>query len=40
VLREVLSAVGARGGGAAEMAQGVCRGEQVAGLVAELAGKL
>ncbi len=40
VLREALSAVGARGGGAAEMAQGVCRGEQVAELVAALADRL
>jgi alanyl-tRNA synthetase len=36
VLREVLSAAGARGGGAAEIAQGVCRAEQVEALVAQL----
>jgi hypothetical protein len=35
-LREVLSAAGARGGGSAEIAQGVCRGEQVEALVAQL----
>lgn len=40
VLREVSNAVGARGGGAAEMAQGVCRAEQVEELVAALAEKL
>jgi alanyl-tRNA synthetase len=40
VLREVLSAAGARGGGSAEMAQGVCRGEQVTELVAAVAAKL
>ena len=33
VLREVLSAAGARGGGSAEMAQGVCRADQVDELV-------
>ena len=37
VLREVLSAAGARGGGSAEMAQGVCKAEQVAELVGKLA---
>jgi alanyl-tRNA synthetase len=37
VLREVLSTVGARGGGPAEMAQGVCAAEHVDGLVARLA---
>ena len=36
VLREVLSAAGARGGGAAERAQGVCRAEQVEELVGKL----
>lgn len=40
VLREVLAAAGARGGGAAEMAQGVCRAEQVSELVAQLAARL
>jgi alanyl-tRNA synthetase len=35
-LRGVLSAAGARGGGSAEMAQGVCRAEQVEALVAQL----
>lgn len=39
-LREVLAAAGARGGGSAEMAQGVCRGEQVQHLVTTLLGKL
>lgn len=33
VLREVLAAADARGGGSAEMAQGVCRGEQVQVLI-------
>jgi alanyl-tRNA synthetase len=37
VLREVLSAAGARGGGSAERAQGVCRTEQVEELVGRLA---
>jgi alanyl-tRNA synthetase len=37
VLREVLSAAGGRGGGSAEMAQGVCRAEQVEALIAKLA---
>jgi len=37
VLREVLSAAGARGGGSAELAQGVCKTEQVAELVEKLA---
>ncbi len=36
-LREVLSAVGARGGGSAEMAQGVCAAAQVEELVGKLA---
>ena len=36
VLREVLSAAGARGGGSAERAQGVCRAEQVEALVGKL----
>ena len=36
VLREVLSAAGARGGGSAERAQGVCRAEQVEELVGKL----
>ena len=37
LLREALAAQGARGGGSAELAQGVCGAEQVAGLVAVLA---
>jgi alanyl-tRNA synthetase len=36
VLREVLSAAGARGGGSADRAQGVCRAEQVEELVGKL----
>jgi alanyl-tRNA synthetase len=36
VLREVLSAAGARGGGSADRAQGVCRAEQVEGLLGQL----
>ena len=40
VLREVLGAAGARGGGSAELAQGMCRGEQVQILVTTLLGKL
>jgi len=36
VLREVLSAAGARGGGSAEIAQGVCRANQVDELVKRL----
>ncbi len=40
LLREVLTAAGARGGGSAEMAQGVCRGEQVEQLVANLGERL
>jgi len=40
VLREVLSAAGARGGGSAEMAQGVCRAEQVEELLEELVQRL
>jgi len=39
VLREVLSAAGARGGGSRETAQGVCRAHQVDALVAELAAR-
>jgi alanyl-tRNA synthetase len=40
VLREVLIAVGARGGGSAEMAQGVCHAEQVEELLEELVQRL
>jgi len=40
VLREVLSAAGARGGGSAEIAQGVCRAEQVEGLTVRLVERL
>lgn len=40
VLREVLSAAGARGGGSAEMAQGVCKAEQVEGLMEKLVAAL
>lgn len=36
VLREVLSAAGARGGGSADRAQGVCRAEQVESLLGQL----
>jgi alanyl-tRNA synthetase len=36
ILREVLGAAGARGGGSAERAQGVCRAEQVEELVGKL----
>jgi alanyl-tRNA synthetase len=36
VLREVLSAAGARGGGSADRAQGVCRAEQVEALLGQL----
>lgn len=39
-LREVLATVGARGGGSAEMAQGVCRVEQIGPLVNELATRM
>lgn len=40
VLREVFGAAGARGGGAADRAQGVCRAEQVETLVRALAERL
>lgn len=40
VLRATLAAAGGRGGGSAEMAQGVCRGEQVEELTASLSRKL
>ena len=36
VLREVLAAAGGRGGGSAEMAQGVCRADQTREIVAKL----
>lgn len=40
VLREVLSKAGARGGGSAEMAQGVCRADQVENIVKDLVERL
>ncbi len=40
VLRAVLAAAGARGGGSAELAQGVCRGDQVQELVRTLAARV
>ncbi len=40
VLREILAARGARGGGAAELAQGVCRADQVGELMAALLARL
>ncbi len=40
LLREALAAHGARGGGSAELAQGVCRADQVSDLVAALAARL
>ena len=40
LLREALATRGARGGGSAELAQGLCGAEQVAELVSLLAGKL
>jgi alanyl-tRNA synthetase len=40
ILREVFSTFGARGGGPAEMAQGVCEGGQVQELVNVLVGRL
>jgi alanyl-tRNA synthetase len=40
ILREVFSTVGGRGGGPAEMAQGVCSAEQVESLVKRLAESL